>query len=987
MASYLLSLSPFKVFATEAGDSASASASTSTSTSTSSTSTGLPPLTSSPRPATPRSRSGRRSMKRDRPSPVPASFFGDVPQSSVATSSSPIRASKRKGKGRMLTEDQEEEAGGSGRLSSDAHSDEGVELLPDGEDGVVRLDLLRRLPHEISLLILLYLPTHQSLVSLSAVSRYHRSLANDPLLWRELFFRNPGWTLREDEEWVEGLLDDLEGREGVLLPEEKGVGDESTYDMTDLQIGDPDSSSSRILPSSWSLRVHGNRQRNIDRLNWRYIYSLRFYLASRVGQVHSRWGCVKDKQVKHPSWDEDFSDDDRSISSNEESQDEGDDDADSNAISENSEDETDEASYRRRVESESRAATLQARLFPSSTSKRTRHNAQHHSRRNRTFAPDLRTIGSHEDNIYCIKSFLPPKHFAPTVGYIVTGSRDATIRVWSLSSPPSTSTSSSTISNGQEALLSTIAPRIGRCTHILRGGHTRSIVALDVCPKGMIMVSASSDSKLGIWNWFGCDEAVQAAREGRQWKPRLIDRWNCYTTVMDVRLSEEWLCFGLRQGMVRCYRRLDLLGGNAQASKRAEEEEEEDTSVTSAFSPLDVVPPTSDAAASTSTENHTPPGPPTLFERASVHQHYNCSINDLKIRGRLLACGYANGHLEVVDIPTGRVLYPPDEGQGERKRIPQLRGVACMEFGMPGPALKVGGAVEPISEEVLKGSVIICGSTDLSIYCYSPYSGDLLAVLEGHQAMPRSLHLDEEKGLLISVGYDGIVNMWDVGRLFWVEERRGQHALGWNARGDWAELTRARTTSVSESQQGDSSAETSQPVATTGPSAVYKPKPIYTSRDFNFHTSSRSNTNRAGTNAGAAGAVNAQGITAGQAQQTNGGAAGATGGGGGNVATATTWRASTGGTPRVPCRLFGVAFDGKRILTVGETRHIFVRELLPPAAAAKRAQEGVEEEKQGNESEEEEGGSEGEREGERGLGGYVRPEERGREWVGWEMFA
>lgn len=144
MASYLLSLSPFKVFATEAGDSASASASTSTSTSTSSTSTGLPPLTSSPRPATPRSRSGRRSMKRDRPSPVPASFFGDGPQSSVATSSSPIRASKRKGKGRMLTEEQEEEAGGSGRLSSDAHSDEGVELLPDDEDGVVRLGEQRR---------------------------------------------------------------------------------------------------------------------------------------------------------------------------------------------------------------------------------------------------------------------------------------------------------------------------------------------------------------------------------------------------------------------------------------------------------------------------------------------------------------------------------------------------------------------------------------------------------------------------------------------------------------------------------------------------------------------------------------------------------------------------------------------------------------------------------------------------------------------------
>ena len=75
----------------------------------------------------------------------------------------------------------------------------------------------------------------------------------------------------------------------------------------------------------------------------------------------------------------------------------------------------------------------------------------------------------------------------------------------------------------------------------------------------------------------------------------------------------------------------------------------------------------------------------------------------------------------------------------------------------------------------------------------------------------------------------------------------------------------------------------------------------------------------------------------------------------------------------MPCRLFGVTFDGKRVLTVGETRHIFVRELLPTGGGGGGGGGGGAE-----------GGAESEGAMEKGG---IDPSRMGREWVGWELFA
>ncbi|GAA6002737.1 hypothetical protein JCM10207_007651 [Rhodosporidiobolus poonsookiae] len=65
----------------------------------------------------------------------------------------------------------------------------------DGWEG--KVDFLVSLPSELAIAILLHLD-FRSILACSAVSQYWRTLALDPLLWRELFHQNPRWHLRPE---------------------------------------------------------------------------------------------------------------------------------------------------------------------------------------------------------------------------------------------------------------------------------------------------------------------------------------------------------------------------------------------------------------------------------------------------------------------------------------------------------------------------------------------------------------------------------------------------------------------------------------------------------------------------------------------------------------------------------------------------------------------------------------------------------------------
>ncbi|CAO1628865.1 unnamed protein product [Parajaminaea phylloscopi] len=748
---FLLSLSPFKVFS---GSAAAAEGSLSLpDTSTQSQSPGGPTERDIVRDNSAITRrSGRRPMTREEPSPSPdsASHTGCE---WIETPSTQIPA--------VLTADlaQTEQA-------SDA-TDEGLELVDhEWKSGSRRIDFFSLLPREIVSLILLSLPSHHSLLGLGLVSKVCRELASDPVVWKHFFHRNVGWRLRDDEEWLEELLSSLEDPPCLVTP----PAPTGLQDLTSLRRD--------LLPDRPSSPTP-----SLSRLDWKRLYVLRYRLASRWGDVAGRSGRPQDPAMR--AWNEDFSG----------SEEEG-----SSRGSQDTETSDEEIAFRRGVEEEAHLARAP----------RVRHRAEFTTRRLRvgaaasrpTFAPDIRIMDSHEDNVYCVKTCLPPRNFAPSLGYIVTGSRDATIRVWSIET--------------------------GRCTHVLRHGHSRSILALDIDPEGRIMVSCSSDQKLGIWSWFGCEEAAEAARQGRSWKPQLIDRWNCHSTVMDVRLSERYLVLGLKHGQVRCYRRC--------------------TPSVSAHGSADTV----DGIR--------------LFERLSITQSYTCSVNDLKIRGDFAAAGYANGELEVIHIPSGAI----------RHRLPKQRGVACMDF---------------------HDDLLVCGSSDLNIYCFRPSTGALLATLKGHTGLPRSLQLAFDKALLVSVGYDGVVNLWDLTSLLPTETIR-TCALGtsWQAHG-WRLYQREIYTKRSPlgtlgkgEQDGGKTAAAGQDrrcSTATGGAIDTKPRtlsPRFSSRDYAPRSSDALNDD--------------------DDHQLR---------------------------TRRPVRLFDVAFDGKRLVTVGEMRSVVVREFLTQA--------------------------------------------------------
>lgn len=624
---------------------------------------------------------------------------------------------------------------------------------------------------------MLHLSWHQSLLSVGLASKTCQALASDAVVWRDFFHRNIGWRLKSDHDWLEEVLASVsETHATLLLPQGQSRPVGGAYDLRSLHRHLMRENSSASVP-----RVH--------RLNWKSLYALRYRLAGRWGDVPCRSGRPWDRELS--SWSETFSGEEDSHS------------CEGNVGSESSDE---ELSRRRRIEREEQLVRTPRQRRR--TVVKSRCQSHQKLRRRAKFIPDVRTLSEHEDSVYCVKTCLPPRNFAPSLGYIVTGSRDATIRIWSIES--------------------------GRCTHVLRHGHSKSILSLDICPDGRLMVSSSSDQKLGIWSWFGCAEAAEAARRGRSWRPQLIDRWNCHTTVMDVRVTDRYLVLGLKHGQVRCYRRL-----------RPEE--------------IQFTQPASTAESR------------RLFERVSIVHSHSCSVNDMKIKGDLAATGYANGELEVIHIPTGVV----------RHRLPKQRGVACIDYG---------------------DDLLVCGSSDLNIYCFRASTGALLATLRGHEGLPRSVQLDPEKALLVSVGYDGVVNLWDLTSLLPREKIRScalgddWQAHGWRLyrHGQWRSASQRDLVDRDEASQGEYfEDEQSHPITDASESSLSfsaRPSgsvpqilyPRYSSRDY------------------------AQRSGRGHDDERH-------------------------DASHRPVRLFDVAFDGKRLITVGEMRCIVVREFLSMA--------------------------------------------------------
>lgn len=677
----------------------------------------------------------------------------------------------------------------------EAQSDEGCFLSDDDVMAARPTDFIDKLPRELATLVMLHLPNHHCLLACSRVSRSWRAVAQDTIIWRDFFHRNPGWRLKAANH-VEWCLSHLPAEDGLVLLDDAGA---SGFNLRSLSA------------SIDLLRRNHNPPLRLERLNWRRIYAARYHLARRWGEVAPTSTLHHQKvRLRHEdAVGQRLTRVNRPTAGLNEEWDDDDDDEEQEALAADSSDEEQTARVRVILESRLARDALDTRRGNFSVKAPKRWLP-------RIDPPELRIFGSHEDLIYCVRTFPSFSGQPPSAGYIVTGSRDRTIRVWDIQS--------------------------GQCLHVLRH-HSRSILSMDVCSQGDILVSGASDQMLGIWAWFGSPEAREATRRGQAFEPFLLDVWHCNATIMDVRLSDDYMVLGLRNGQVRCYKR-------------------------------------------TTTRS---------FERVSVYHGHECSVNDLNIQGDYVAAGYAGGPLEVIHIPTGK-LY---------RKFVHKKGVACVGF---------------------KGDILVAGASDFVIRCWRVSTGQLLLTLRGHTELPRSVRFDAERGFLLSAGYDGRINIWDVSLILkhdvvqrtalgpdwrtlavfyeeerlWAEDHQSKTRLFQEQIAQRLQQTRERTGTALEGQPPISLVDDERQGAGNNSPAVrgqqhhqqgppppphpfHDPAIPHRPRFFFREKPSPANDNR------------------GDHERPH----------------------------REGCRLFDAAFDGKRIIAVGESHEFTVREFLP----------------------------------------------------------
>ncbi|KAH9474789.1 F-box/WD repeat-containing protein pof11 [Psilocybe cubensis] len=122
------------------------------------------------------------------------------------------------------------------------------------------------------------------------------------------------------------------------------------------------------------------------------------------------------------------------------------------------------------------------------------------------------------------------------------------------------------------------------------------------------------------------------------------------------------------------------------------------------------------------------------------------------------------GPVNAVGLQSGRVVSASGDGKmilwdiqsGERLRTFEGhdRGLACIEF---------------------KDDLIVSGSNDRKIKIWSASTGDCLRTLVGHDALVRALSFNPRTGRLVSASYDKTVKLWDLGSGKLIREFKGNH--------------------------------------------------------------------------------------------------------------------------------------------------------------------------------------------------------------------
>ncbi|KAF4612959.1 hypothetical protein D9613_011179 [Agrocybe pediades] len=123
--------------------------------------------------------------------------------------------------------------------------------------------------------------------------------------------------------------------------------------------------------------------------------------------------------------------------------------------------------------------------------------------------------------------------------------------------------------------------------------------------------------------------------------------------------------------------------------------------------------------------------------------------------GPVNAVGLQSGKVVSASGDGKMILWDIDSGERLRTFEGHDRGLACIEF---------------------KDDLIVSGSNDCKIKVWRASTGDCLRTLMGHDALVRALSFDPRSGRLVSASYDKSVKVWDLSTGKLVREFQKIHA-------------------------------------------------------------------------------------------------------------------------------------------------------------------------------------------------------------------